>query len=139
MHALKPCILVAAALCAVLTTPTNAQVSMPFDIDLGEIVPSDTFDMEVTVLGCAIGYSAHGGYDSRVTLMVNVDQPDGTVRNLELFGPFNAPVNGNINTGASIRRLVFGYWDSASRVSLTARSYKWDGDGDANSNWSEIP
>jgi len=29
-------------------------------------------------------------------------------------------------------------WDSASRVSLTARSWKWDGSGDTNNDWDNI-
>lgn len=131
-------ILIAAALGAVLTTPANAQAPIVFSINNGEVVPAGAFAMEVTVLGCAIGYSAHGGYDSKVTLQINVELPDGSMLDLEIFGPFDAPVDGNVNTGAPIRRLVLGMWDSASRVSLTARSHQWDGDGNANSNWSKI-
>ncbi len=138
VHAAKHRILVAAALGAVLATPANAQVPFPFTIKLGEVVPSDIFAMDVTVLGCAIGYGAHGGYDAKVTLQINVEQPDGTVRDLELFGSFDAPVDGNINTGAPIRRLVLGMWDSTSRVSVTARSWRWDGKGNDNNNWTKI-
>lgn len=138
VRAFRPCILIAAALGVLLTTPATAQVPFPFTINLGEVVPSDTFAMDVTVLGCAIGYGSHGGYDAKVTLQINVEQPDGTVRDLEPFGPFNSPVDGNINTGDPIRRLVFAMWDSASRVSLTARSWKWDGSGDTNGDWDKI-
>ncbi len=95
--------------------------------------------MEVTVLGCAIGHSAHGGYDSMVTLQINVEDPDGTVHMIEPFGPFDVPIDGNVNNGNSIRRLIFGMWSADSRVSVTGRSYEWDGnDITASSSWSVI-
>ena len=56
----------------------------------------------------------------------------------EPFGPFDLPVDGNINTGVQQRKVVFGLWDPDSKISLTARSWFWDGGGNANSNWSNI-
>jgi len=127
-----------ATFCAALTTPTTAQVSIPFIIDLGEIRPQDSFAVEFTVLGCAIGYGSHGGYDAKVTLKVSIEETDGTVKTFEPFGPFLQPIEGNINNGVKQRKVLFGIWGPDSKLSLTGRSWKWDGDGNANSNWSHV-
>lgn len=132
------CSVLVSALGVVLAAPATAQVSIPFIIDQGEVRPQDSFAVELTILGCAIGHSAHGGYDSKVTMQIRIEEPDGSISTFEPFGPFLQPIEGNINNGVQQRKVLFGIWGPESKVSLTGRSHKWDGGGDANSNWSTI-
>ena len=130
----------AGALCLAmaLAGSVSAQTAIPFTIDLGEVVPEEQCAAQVTVLGCAIGHTAHGGYTSKVTLKVTVTDPDGGETYFEPFGPFDLPVNGNINTGTMLRKSLFAQWDPDAKISVTARSWFWDGSGQRNIDWDRI-
>ena len=135
----RPRCVLAGLLGAMLTAPATAQVAVPFVIDLGRVRPLSSFAVEFTVLGCAIDYRSHGGYAAKVTLQLSIEEPEGTIHTFVPFGPFNQPVQGNINNGVQQRKVLFGIWPSESKISLTGRSYRWDGnDPDANSSWSMI-
>ena len=128
----------ALCLAMALAGSVSAQDPVPFVIDRGEVMPAEPCAAVVTVIGCAIGHTAHGGYVSKVTLQVTVTDSGGTEYDFEPFGPFDLPVDGNINTGTELRKVLFGYWDSDAQISVTARSWFWDGNGNRNSDWDRI-
>lgn len=110
----------------------NQSGPVNFSIDNGQVVPSESYAAEFTVVGSAINYS--GWYDMPVTVKCNVE--DDTY---SPFGSFEKAVNGNVNDQSNPRVYVFpNIYPPNTPISIDARSWikKWFWySGTKNKHW----
>ncbi len=102
-----------------------------FDIDDGEVTPSESYAVRVTALGAAITYG--GQYDEPVIARITVD---GQV--FEPFGPWGLPLNADVNDDENPRHVVLpGTFDADTDISVSGRNWikKLLQNGDRNSEW----
>ena len=127
-----------ASLCAALAWAEAAlgQGTVPFDIDNGQTIPDVACAMRVTVLGCANRSSSYGGYNRATTLKVHVTNSSSTTTVYEPFGPFDQPVNANVNDDSAHFYVLSDMFDPGSQITITGRSWSWDGAGNSSSNWT---
>ena len=113
----------------VLSCSTN----IDFEIVDGEIIPEDDYRAELKVLGCAL--TDGGAYDMPVAVKANIGGTDFIP-----WGPFNLPVDGNVNIHAPLDHPLPNTYPAGTPISIAGHSwFKKDlsFSGLSNSHWTE--
>ncbi len=95
--------------------PASADSSIDFDIENGQVAPSESFATKVTLLGAAI---QTGGQDRPVTMRLIIGG-----KTIEPFGSFDNPADGNVNTG--IGRTAIPWMTFASDTNIQVEAQSW--------------
>jgi len=113
----------------------DEEESIDFNIQDGNVVPSESFAAQITVVGAAITYG--GLYNVPVTLKCSLDNDE-----YNPFGEFTQAVTGNVNDDQNPRTYTFpDIYPPNTEISITARSWlkknSWYS-GNSNDHWTPL-
>ena len=103
-----------------------------FNITQGQIVSSECYNADITVLGASITYG-EGGYNIPVTVRLKLGN-----QSVDPWGSFTTPVTSNVNDGNNPRVYHTQNLTASSKISITARSWQKVCNQNQNSCWATL-